>query len=472
VRRMVILLSVFLCVTSWASAQDMRAASQQAERDRKAAEEAARAAEARILEDRTGLVAEVTRLENREKELEGNLSRLQARCDELRKEEEELSRAWSQRELAFAELVGTVRTSARDLETILKHSPFTAERPQRLEQILTLLEKEHFPGVEEIASMGDLFFEEIRLSGEVRLREGTLVDRNGQDRPGRILTLGKFTAVYDDGKEVGFLRYSEDGQRFYALSALPSWWMRRNLRRYLEGKEEAVYVDLSGGGALRQITHKPDLWEELRSGGPIVVPIVAIGLFALLIVFERTVYLRRVRGNTDRLMDEMNRLASQGDWQSCQGLLQRYQDRDWPVLNVLAAGLSGRHEDRETQENILQEAILREVPRLERFLSILAVLGAIAPLLGLLGTVTGMIKTFQVITLYGTGDPKMMSSGISEALVTTEVGLAVAIPIMLFHTFLSRRADHVVGDMEEKAVALTNIIQKERRLNGNAVQGG
>ena len=471
-RRMVILLSVFLCMSSWASAQDMRAASQQAERDRKAAEEAAWAAEARILEDRTGLVAEVTRLENREKELEGNLSRLQAQCEELRKEEEELSRAWSERELAFAELVGTVRTSARDLETILKHSPFTAERPQRLEPIRPLLDKEHFPGVDEIASMGDLFFDEIRLSGEVRLREGTLVDRSGQDRTGRILTLGKFTAVYDDGKEVGFLHYSEDGQRFYALSALPSWWIRRNLRRYLEGREEAVYLDLSGGGALRQITHKPDLWEELRSGGPIVVPIVAIGVLAMIIVFERTVYLRRVRGNTDRLMDEMNRLASQGDWTSCEGLLKKYQDRNWPVLNVLAAGLSGRHEDRETQENILQEAILREVPRLERFLSILAVLGVIAPLLGLLGTVTGMIETFQVITLYGTGDPKMMSGGISEALVTTEVGLVVAIPIMLFHTVLSRRADHVVGDMEEKAIALANIIQKGRRLNGKPVQGG
>ena len=111
------------------------------------------------------------------------------------------------------------------------------------------------------------------------------------------------------------------------------------------------------------------------------------------------------------------------------------------------------------------------MPRLERFLAILAIFGAIAPLLGLLGTVTGMIDTFRVITLYGTGDPRMMSGGISEALITTELGLAVAIPIMLFHTFLSRRVDHLVGDMEEKAVALTNIIQKDRRLNGNPVQG-
>jgi biopolymer transport protein ExbB len=132
---------------------------------------------------------------------------------------------------------------------------------------------------------------------------------------------------------------------------------------------------------------------------------------------------------------------------------------------VLEAGLNARNEDRETLESVLQEAILRELPRVERGLSVLAIFGAVAPLLGLLGTVTGMIDTFRVITLFGTGDPKLMSGGISEALVTTELGLAVAIPIMLMHTFLSRRVDAIVGEMEEKAVGLTNIIQKERRRN-------
>ena len=106
----------------------------------------------------------------------------------------------------------------------------------------------------------------------------------------------------------------------------------------------------------------------------------------------------------------------------------------------------------------MQEAILHELPRLQRGLALLAVFGAVAPLLGLLGTVTGMIDTFRVITLFGTSDPKLMSGGISEALVTTEVGLAVAIPIMLLHTFLSRRVDHVIGDMEENDVHMTNII--------------
>ena len=101
------------------------------------------------------------------------------------------------------------------------------------------------------------------------------------------------------------------------------------------------------------------------------------------------------------------------------------------------------------------------VPVGNPIIRVLEVIALISPLLGLLGTVTGMISTFHVITLYGTGDPRMMSGGISEALVTTMLGLAVAIPIMLMHTFLSRRVEHIIGDMEEKAVALTNIIYRE-----------
>jgi biopolymer transport protein ExbB len=167
-------------------------------------------------------------------------------------------------------------------------------------------------------------------------------------------------------------------------------------------------------------------------------------------------------------MGQVNELAAQGRWEDCEKLLHQDGRQAMPVVNVLRAGLAGRGEDRETLESILQEAILRELPRLERFLSVLAVLGAVAPLLGLLGTVTGMIDTFRVITLHGTGDPRMMSGGISEALITTELGLAVAIPVMLLHTFLSRRVDHIVGEMEEKAVALTNTIQKEAKRDGAA----
>ena len=132
------------------------------------------------------------------------------------------------------------------------------------------------------------------------------------------------------------------------------------------------------------------------------------------------------------------------------------------MARVLLAGLAAKDLQREDMENVLQEAILKEIPALERFLSTLGMLTAIAPLLGLLGTVTGMINVFHVITLHGASDPRLMSGGISEALVTTMLGLSVAIPLMLLHNLLSRRVDRMIGDLEEQSVALVNIIHHHR----------
>jgi biopolymer transport protein ExbB len=123
-------------------------------------------------------------------------------------------------------------------------------------------------------------------------------------------------------------------------------------------------------------------------------------------------------------------------------------------------------------ENVLQEAILAEIPAQERFLSTLGVLASIAPLLGLLGTVTGMIHTFELITFHGTGDPRMLSSGISEALVTTMFGLGVAIPIMLAHSLISRRVEERIADLEEKAISFVNRVSKVRQEQHAALAKG
>jgi biopolymer transport protein ExbB len=172
------------------------------------------------------------------------------------------------------------------------------------------------------------------------------------------------------------------------------------------------------------------------------------------------VFLLRHRFDADRLLQRMATPASRGDWDACRKMWTPEAGK--PVARVIQAGLAACTARRRDLEDALQEAILRETPALERFLATLGMLAAIAPLLGLLGTVTGMIDTFQVITRHGTGDPRMMSGGISVALVTTMLGLTVAIPIMLAHTLLGRATDNFIGQMEEKAVALVNIIQKAR----------
>jgi biopolymer transport protein ExbB len=442
------------------SGQDMRQARQEAETDHAASLHEAKDTEKRIFEDRQSLKRAISRLGSEITSLNKDITAMRAEIDTLKEQDNKLSLQKAEIEMDMRELTGTVRVVGRDLESILQQSLLTARFPGRIDSLEPILKQDRFPGMDDLKAISDLFFQEMTLSGEVVLQRGSFIDRSGTTRDGDILTIGKFSAAYSTGEEVGFLNYSEGSRQYVALSTLPSASMRHNLKKYMRGKTDDVYLDFSGGAALRQITHKPTLTNQIRKGGPIVWPILAIGLLAVILVVERLFFLKKVHHNTDTVMGKVNELASREEWERCHDLLA--QNKGGPVHNVLIAGLASRDEDREILGSVLQESILRELPRLERFLPILNILGAIAPLLGLLGTVTGMISTFHVITLYGTGDPRMMSGGISEALVTTELGLAIAIPIMLFYTFLNRRVEGIVADMEEKAVALTNIIQRQR----------
>jgi biopolymer transport protein ExbB len=443
-------------------AQDIREAARQAESDRQAARQEALQAEEAILADREKLLAEVNQLEQQQASLEAELKALAKRIADGQQLREELTAEWGEKELGFREISGNVRVAARDLESLLKASPLSAGNNWRLDSVSPLLDTGYFPDIDDISGMAAVYLDEMRRGGQVSLREGPFVGRDGIETVGRIFQLGKFTAVYQTDQETGFLTWSPDGRQLFALSELPGRAVSGALKKYLAGESDRVPVDLSGGAALRQITQGVNLWEQIQSGGPVVWPILAIGLIALVMVIYKAVFLQRVHGNTDRVMGQVMDRTAAGDWAACHKIIDEHKGKGWPVVHVVRAGFAERESDRETIESVLQEAILKELPGIQRGMAILAVLGAVAPLLGLLGTVTGMIDTFRIITLFGTGDPKLMSGGISEALVTTELGLAVAIPIMLLHTILNRRADHIIGDMEEKAVQLVNVIQKQK----------
>lgn len=460
--KQVLILMALFWVAAPVFGGDLRVASQKARADHEAALAEARESRERILEDRKLLSNEVARTEKSVAALTSGIKALRQQLKDLQAAETIQDQRQADTQMDMREYTGVVREAARDLESILSQSHFTALYPDRLDRLAAVLDKDRFPGMAEISIISDGFFEEMALAGGVDRHAGTFFDSGGAETTGEILTIGPFCAVFQKDKETGFLHYGEGSHRFFALSKRPPWMMRRNLRHYLDGESEEICFDFSRGAALRQLAHRSSLIDKIEHGGPIVWPILCLGLLALAIAVERALFLHRVHANTDRLMGRVNELAGRGDWNGCDALLMHEKDK--PVRNVLHAGLSAVNEKRETLESVLQEAILKELPRLERFLPALNILGAVAPLLGLLGTVTGMIETFQAITLHGAGDPRMMSGGISEALVTTMLGLSVAIPIMLLHTFLRRSVEHIVGDMEEKAVALSNIICRECAL--------
>ena len=358
------------------------------------------------------------------------------------------------------ELIGVIRMNAKDIESYILGNLQTALTDTNTDFLQAIASQGQFPGIADITKMNEAIRQQIPDAGAVRMVRGSIVDRSGNSTEADILVLGNFTAAYRLGDEVGFLNYSPAGRKLFALSHLPSGSQQKQLRRYMAGKSEAVPMDISRGGALSQLTHSLNLWQQITKGGPLAWPILVILALSILIIIERIIFLFTNRIDADGFTKKIEIMAAQQNWQACKEECAKLIGK--PVARIVSAGLACHQLQREVMENALQEAILREVPPMERFLSTLGMLAAIAPLLGLLGTVTGMIDTFQVITQHGTGDPRMMSGGISVALVTTMLGLSVAIPIMLGHTLISRAVDNRIAQMEEKAVAILNIVQKNR----------
>jgi biopolymer transport protein ExbB len=421
-----------------------------------------------IKNDETAIKAAIASLQEKNKLLEQANKAHEQQILEQKKIQDQLRADLAESNAEGRELSGFIKIGAKEVESLLAQSLQSAITTGGQAFLAPLINQEKPWSMEEVKKMADSFFREITASGAVKITRASIIDRQGKEKTARVLTLGNFTGIYClekvDGstKEVGFLLYSDQSRRLFALSRLPSSDMAATIRAYFKGESPDVPMDISKGGALRQLTHQLNLAEQVPKGGPIVWPILGILGLALFILLERFFFFYRRQIRVEPFMAKLRQLVDQGNWEECKTLLSAEKNRLIP--KILLTSLPFRKQKREDMENALQESILGEIPKIERFLSTLGMLAAIAPLLGLLGTVTGMINTFHVITYYGAGDPRMMSGGISEALVTTMLGLTVAIPIMLVHTLLSRRVETQIGQMEEKAVSFVNMVFKQKAL--------
>lgn len=405
------------------------------------------------------LQAELKTLKAEEVAQRTALGKARQELSKVSQEKAELGRVLIQEQGNLKELAGLVRASARELLSLAELSPQTAAQPERLEILRSYMNKSRFPGLEDIRRLVELYFTYLTESSQASIRQGAFVDREGSEAEGNILTLGPFTAAYQKNGEVGYLVLGPATGRLLAVGGEPDWSTRRALRAYMAGESMAAPMDITGGAALKQLAKSESAWDLLLSGGPLIWPILLVGLISLVLIVERLGFLRKVRTNTDQLMGRVNQLVQAGDFDGALSAADNEAGR--PTSNVIKAGLALKGCTAEVIENGLTEAMLKELPRLERFLTALKVMAAVAPLLGLLGTVTGMINTFQVITVHGTGDPRLMAGGISEALITTQLGLAVAIPVLVAAALLSRKAQRIASDMEEKAVAMSAALIQE-----------
>lgn len=198
--------------------------------------------------------------------------------------------------------------------------------------------------------------------------------------------------------------------------------------------------------------------DTINSGGTIGWIIVSLGLLALVFIVLRALFLRSAGASTERVMHAVTPMVKQARFDDAIDAAKRHKGSS---ARVVTAALRNIDRDPEHLEDIVSESILHEAGRLNRFGAIILVIAAVAPLLGLLGTVTGMIETFDIITDFGTGDPKLLSGGIAIALVTTQLGLIVAIPVLLLGNLLSGWSERIKDDIEQAALRVTNLA-KER----------
>ena len=212
-------------------------------------------------------------------------------------------------------------------------------------------------------------------------------------------------------------------------------------------------IDSTMGNALKIKQVKESWWEHINKGGVVTWPLLCLGLLATLVSLYKWVQLASIdQVRPNKLQDVLDKI-NEKDTETALVLAKRIRG---PAGELLEIAIHNKSQSKDLLEEILYEKMLHTKPKLDRFLAFLSLTAATAPLLGLLGTVTGMINTFKLITVFGTGDPKRLSSGISEALVTTEYGLIIAVPCFLMFAFLSRKSKGRLGSMEQTAVGFVN----------------
>lgn len=345
----------------------------------------------------------------------------------------------------LGEMFGAVRQAAADTASTLRESLISAQYPERLAVIADLSQQTELPGIEALEGLWYEMLREMTETGHVARFPVTLVAADGSERQQDVVRIGGFTAVAD-GR---FLGYLPDSRKLFELSRQPPrrYLSRaRALERAESGYVDAV-IDPTRGMLLTSMVRAPDLGDQIRAGGLVGYTIMALALVGFVIAGYLFLGLTRVRR---RVEAQKRRLDAPSE--------------DNPLGRVLKVYHDDPDTDLETLEKRLDEAVLRETPALERGLPALKVLAAVGPLLGLLGTVTGMIITFRQITLFGTGDPQLMAAGISQALVTTVQGLVMAIPLVLMHTALKMRSKALVHVLDEESAGIIAEHIEARRV--------
>ena len=371
------------------------------------------------------------------KQLEAEQQRqkqLLAQFETQRGELEKLKQTHKQRAGSFGELFGVVRQVASESLNLFKNDMSSAQQQQDLVILEEISGSRSLPSLERLQDLWEIFLQRIVQSGQIWHAPLPVILTSGEEQQEQVTVVGLFNAL-SNGR---YLRYLPETARFVELSRQPAprYQLLAKQAEESSGGLQRLAIDPSRGAILSLLVASPTLLERIQQGGYIGYFILLLGALGSLVVIERLVSLFMVSRRVKR---------------------QQKQDQPMdnnPLGRLLAIDKLHQAISGDALQKHFDEAILGELPKLRRGLRLLTIFAAVAPLLGLLGTVTGMIETFQSITLFGTGDPKLMSGGISQALVTTELGLAVAIPLVLLHSYLAGWSNRVIRLLDQQSAAM------------------
>jgi biopolymer transport protein ExbB len=357
------------------------------------------------------------------------------------------------------ELFGTIAGVVGDTRSSFEQSLISAQFDGR-EEFLTdlaniMASDSQLPSIEELERLWFYLQQEMTESGRIVKFNAPVAAADGTQNTQEVVRIGSYN-ILSNGE---YLQYDSNTGRLSVLPAQPTGGLL-NAAYYQNqaadfqaatGGFVSIGIDPTGptgGSYLAALISSPDLRQRIDQGREVGRVIIGIGIVALLFAIERMIYLTMVGA---KVRAQLKNTAK--------------PNKKNPLGRVLMIYEQDKSMDIETLELKLGEAILQETPKLERFLTLLKIISTVAPLMGLLGTVTGMIDVFQQITLFGTGDPQIMAGGISAALVTTVLGLVVAIPTVLLHTLVKSRSDRIIHILEEQA---TGIIARKAEASGAA----
>lgn len=403
--------------------------------------------EAEFMRDKSKRASLLANAEKEKAAEEARSEKLEATYEKQDLQIKDLRNQRDERMGSLKELFGHLKTASGDLQASLKNSLISVQYPGRADFAAELSKKmdseTSLPTIEEIEQLIYEIQRETVEAGKVVRFTTQISDSAGEKMDKEVIRIGNY-GVVSDGK---YLFFDANGGSLTIPESQPAGLPDPSALANATSGFSQVGVDptLPLGGQIMQImVDRPDLKKRFEQGG-IVGAIIIIGLggLGLLLVLWRFVVLTAISGKVSKQ------------------LKSKRANTNNPLGRVLKVAEDNQGIDGETLELKLEEAVLKERPSIESGLNMIKIVSMVAPLMGLLGTVTGMIQTFQAITDFGAGDPKLMAGGISAALVTTVCGLIVAIPTVFMHTILSGKAKHIVHILDEQSAGI--IAEKAER---------